>query len=197
MKMHLKARLKPLALILALALVAWNAEARNTNAESRTPRNTCKNIRQNTPGLFQYQGEISLSAAYGIEWESAAVNLEIVNGIRWSRYLYTGVGIGLSANTQDEPVFLPLFVDVKAYLPVTPKTDLLFGLDLGTRLDFAYDTSGGLLFRPQFGFHFPFGERTGLNLSLFYELYSFKAPIQDISVGFRTNYLGLRLGFHF
>lgn len=135
--------------------------------------------------------------SFGAEDESSIVNIEAVNGVRFSRYFYAGVGLGLSRNFDDEAVFVPVYLDLKGFLPVSDKMDLVAGLDLGTRLDYTYETSGGLLLRPEFGLNFPFSENTALKVSLFYERYSFDVIINASEVGIHTNQFGLKLGVCF
>lgn len=155
----------------------------------------CMNA-QNTK-LFKYQGEVDAMYSFGLDDETNNINIEIVNGVRFSRYFYAGVGIGATANFSDDAVLVPIYLDVKGFLPVTNKMDLVAGLDLGTKLDYFYGTSGGLMLRPEFGLHFPFTEKSGLKLSLFYELYSYSIPILDKRIHDKTNSFGLKLGFCF
>lgn len=145
------------------------------------------------PRVFDYQGEIDLMCGFDASNEVGYANLEIVNGIRFSRNLFVGAGLGLSVSLGDEAFLIPLFVDVKGYFPVARKVDLMAGIDLGTKLDCFYDTTGWLM-RPEFGLHFQFNRNLGLNVSLFYEAYGY-GYILDAQ-GY-TNLVGLKLGFHF
>lgn len=147
--------------------------------------------------MFTYQGEVDAMYAFGMEEETNNFNVEIVNGIRFSRYFYAGVGIGALMNFSDEAVIFPVYLDVKGFFPVSDKMDLVAGLDVGTKLDYFYDTTGGLMLRPEFGIHFPFTEKLGLKLSLFYELYSYSMPILDKRIHDKNNMFGLKLGFCF
>lgn len=169
---------KILFFVLALALLPVWASAQETR-------------------MFKYQGEVALSGAFCLDNEEGSFNVEIVNGIRFSRYLFVGVGVGVSASLEDEAVKVPLYVDVKGYMPVTKCTDLFAGIDLGTKLDYDYGLSGGLMLRPEFGLHFQFNEKLGLNVALFYERYSFKMQFAEYGVDAWTNNVGLKLGFHF
>ena len=123
--------------------------------------------------------------------------MEVINGVRFSRYLYAGVGLGATANFSDEAILFPVFIDFKGYMPVTGKMDLIAGVDVGTKLDYTYDMSGGFLFRPEFGLNFPMKRRVGLKLTLLYELYSFKTTILNTEARYKTNDIGLKLGVSF
>lgn len=146
---------------------------------------------------FKYQGEVDVAYSFGIDDETNNMSIEMINGVRFSRYLYAGVGLGAAANLADEAVIIPIYADVKGYLPVSDKLDLTAGLDIGTKLDCYYDMSGGLLFRPEFGLHFPMKRNFGMKLTMFYELYSYKTTILNTTISYKTNQLGLKLGFSF
>lgn len=92
---------------------------------------------------FKYQGEINTSYSFCIDEELNNLNLEVINGVRFSRYFYAGVGLGATADFSDEAILFPVFIDLKGYMPVTTKMDLIAGVDVGTKLDYTYDMSGG------------------------------------------------------
>lgn len=146
---------------------------------------------------FKYQGEVDMSYSFGIDDETNNVNLEIINGIRFSRHFYAGVGLGASTNFSDEAVIIPIYVDLKGYIPVSNNLDLTTGVDIGTKLDYYYDMSGGLLFRPEFGLHFPIKHKVGMKLAMFYELYSYRITVLYAEISSQTNQIGLRLGINF
>ena len=146
---------------------------------------------------FKYQGEVNTSYSFCVDEELNNLSLEVINGVRFSRYLYAGVGLGATANFSDEAILFPVFIDFKGYMPVTGKMDLIAGVDVGTKLDYTYDMSGGFLFRPEFGLNFPMKRRVGLKLTLLYELYSFKTTILNTEARYKTNDIGLKLGVSF
>ena len=61
---------------------------------------------------FKYQGEVNTSYSFCIEEELNNLNLEVINGVRFSRYLYAGVGLGATANFSDEAILFPVFIDL-------------------------------------------------------------------------------------
>ena len=122
--------------------------------------------------MFRYQGEVNLGYSFGMEDDSQNLNLEFVNGIRFSRSFFAGVGGGFSGCLGDEALVIPLYLQVKGYFPMTEKLDLLAGCDVGTKLDYFYETSGGLLFRPEFGITVRLNRKTALSFALRYEMYS-------------------------
>ena len=52
--------------------------------------------------LFKYQGEVDLGASAGFDDETFNLSLDIVNGIRFSRHFYAGMGLGLARSFSDE-----------------------------------------------------------------------------------------------
>ena len=146
---------------------------------------------------FKYQGEVNTSYSFCIEEELNNLNLEVINGVRFSRYLYAGVGLGATANFSDEAILFPVFIDLKGYMPVTSKMDLIAGVDVGTKLDYTYDMSGGFLFRPEFGVILCPERTSECPLTLLYELYSYKTTILDTEVKYKTNEIGLKFGVSF
>lgn len=146
---------------------------------------------------LKYQGEVNTSFSFSIDEETSNLNLEVINGVRFSRYFFAGAGIGATASFSDEAIIFPIFVDLKGYMPVSRKVDLMAGVDVGTKLDYTYDMTGGFLFRPEFGLNFPLKRKVGLKLTLLYELYNFKTTILDAQVKCRLNEIGIKFGVSF
>ena len=146
---------------------------------------------------LKYQGEVNTSFSFSIDEETSNLNLEVINGVRFSRYFFAGAGIGATASFSDEAILFPIFVDLKGYMPVSRKMDLMAGVDVGTKLDYTYDMTGGFLFRPEFGLNFPLKGKVGLKLTLLYELYNFKTTILDAQVKCRLNEIGIKFGVSF
>ena len=82
-------------------------------------------------------------------------------------------------------------------MPVSRKMDLMAGVDVGTKLDYTYDMTGGFLFRPEFGLNFPLNRKVGLKLTVLYELYNFKTTVLDAQVKCRLNEIGIKFGVSF
>ena len=82
--------------------------------------------------LFKYQGEVNTSYSFCIDEELNNLNLEVINGVRFSRYFYAGICLGATANFSDEAILFPVFIDLKGYMPVTSKMDLSAAFDVVT-----------------------------------------------------------------
>ena len=115
--------------------------------------------------LFKYQGEVDLGASAGFDDETFNLSLEFVNGTRFSRCFYAGMGLGLSRSFSDEGVLVPIYGAFKGYFPVKNRLDFTAGLDLGTKLDYSYGMSGGILVRPEYGLNFPMKGKVGRKVS--------------------------------
>ena len=74
---------------------------------------------------------------------------------------------------------------------------LTAGVDVGTKLDYTYDMTGGLMFRPEFGLHFPMRQKVGMKLTLLYERYSCKTTVMNAEVKYKLNQIGIKLGVSF
>lgn len=151
--------------------------------------------------IARYSGEVTLGYSYGIDEGCSYARLEVLNGALITDYFFAGVGIGAERCLADEPLFFPVYLNLKGLLPVGEKVSLFLGADFGTRIDYSYGTSGGFLFRPEFGARFGLGRRFGLDVALKYDYY---AATEDyvlwgtvISGKIRNNGIGLRVGFVF
>ncbi len=76
---------------------------------------------------FKYQGEAVLGYTFGLEEDFHYAKIDIINGVRFSRYLYAGAGIGIARNFSDEETYFPIYLDVKGYFPVANNLDLMAG----------------------------------------------------------------------
>ncbi len=150
----------------------------------------------------KYQGEVQLGYNFGVnETDIDYVNLSFINGIRFNKYLFAGVGVGLNSyaifDSKIENLYsLPIFLNLKAYIPVASSTSLFASLDTGYWFGISKNISSlnGFLLGPSIGVCFNKGKSYGLNLSLGYnlQLWSIKGPLN-----FNTEAIGLKLGFSF
>lgn len=146
---------------------------------------------------FKYQGEVTLGYTFGFEEEFHYVKLDVINGVRFSRYLYAGAGIGIAKNFSDEGFYVPIYLHTKGYFPVSNKVDLIAGLDIGTKLDYFYETSGGILLQPMFGISTARYKNFALNIALKYEFYGYRLNDPLTNAKLKTNQIGISIGFVF
>lgn len=151
--------------------------------------------------VAKYRGEVSLGYTFNVNEECSYMRLEVLNGAQITRYFFTGIGIEAEKCTEDEPLFFPVYAHFRGILPVGNTVALFVGTDLGTKFDYSYGTSGGFLFRPEFGVDFSLGKRYGLAVALKYEYYSCTENFSLYGIGLsaqvKNNGIGLRVGFRF
>ena len=89
--------------------------------------------------LVKYQGEVSLGYAFGVgDIKIDKSSLQIINGVRIGTYFAAGVGVGFDycgkSSLDSYRLGFSLFVYIKGYLPVSPKTVSYTHLTLPTIL---------------------------------------------------------------
>lgn len=146
---------------------------------------------------FNYQGEVDLGYSFGLEEDFHYAKIDVINGVRFSRCFFAGAGIGLARNFSDEEFYIPIYFNAKGYFPVANNLDLMAGIDVGTKIDYAYETSGGLLLQPMFGICTAMHKNFALNIALKYELYSYRINDSVINSKLKTNQIAISLGFVF
>lgn len=137
---------------------------------------------------------------------STMIPLELTFTKRWHKYFGAGIGLGLDFPTSEGKPLIPIFVDVKGYLPLASTSILPF---LNLRLGYAINTQGAqtvgsgkfkvevprinyTIFSLMPGVRIPLSRTTDLDFALGYEMY---APSES---GFKTsNLFGARIGFNF
>lgn len=167
----------------------------------------------------KYQGEIQAGYAYGSggsDIDHAGVSM--INGIRFNDYLYTGIGVGVDYYYQNRTSFisLPVFVNVKGYLPISGKTSLFASLDCGYSIGLKNekDTQGdgygyytyksqisGFLITPSIGASFKISENKAVNLSLCYNTQNIHSKSSSNYTSSKSDYsiesIGFKIGYSF
>ena len=129
--------------------------------------------------LPRYQGEFAF--AYGLAVSEGMGDLvprivfETVHGVRINPYLFAGVGLGINYFYKDLYFFdgwdiyelgnsgtvLPIFANVKGYLPVSRKVALNLSWDLGAAIGIGGYFNGGTEFYTSVGPGVTFGRQSG------------------------------------
>lgn len=127
----------------ALLLGIWSADAQiisgSTYSSSTEYTSTVKN--------FHYQGELNFGYGLGgkvkdSDGDKADANfsrafIETVHGVRINEYAFAGLGVGFQYAYEDNNFngegvgFIPLFLDLKGYYPVTDSFAPYVAIDLG------------------------------------------------------------------
>lgn len=155
------------------------------------------NAQEQQEKRFKYQGEAVLGYAFGLDEDFHYARIDVINGVRFSRYFYAGAGIGIAENFSDEEAYFPLYLDLKGYFPVAKNLDLMACVDMGTKINYDYGISGGFLLQPSFGICTAMHKNFALNIALKYELYSFRMNDPVVNSKLKTNQIGISLGFVF
>lgn len=172
---------------------------------------------------LRYQGDVQLGYAMGTGDNFDRVNVHTVHGMRFNDYLFAGLGTGVdiylgipyanadltSADSYGEKtkLALPLFVDLKGYLPVAPRLDLFAALDIGYSIALSKkDTVGmdlsGFLCAPQVGIAYKLNNGNALTFAFGFAINSTKASVyvlgeEPFSERGNNNAISLKLGFQF
>lgn len=113
----------------------------------------------------KYQGEVDLGYSVGVgDNANGRVNLHTIQGVKISDYFSAGVGFGADFYHEDGcDVIVPIFFNMKGYLPVNAPVTPYLSLDLGGGIGTG-DLSGwgGFMWGPSIGiryswFKFQFG----------------------------------------
>ena len=144
---------------------------------------------QNTP---KYQGEVNLGYSIGVGVPGLnKVNLNTVQGVKVGNYVSAGLGLGLDWwrgiykeywETQGRfdlgELTLPIYLNVKGYLPISEKVTPYISCDLGCAAGITKGVKGlGLYFSPAAGFKFnSFKAELGFTVQKFGYEYLKRAP---------------------
>ena len=111
----------------------------------------------------KYQGEVDLGYSVGVgTFAMGRVNLHTIQGAKISDYFSAGLGLGLDYYHADGgDLFIPIFLNMKGYIPVTSKLSPFASLDLGYGIGATDEVRGygGFLWGPSVGIrynHFKF-----------------------------------------
>lgn len=98
----------------------------------------------------RYQGEFN----FGYVTPSSFL-METVHGVRINKYAFAGLGLGLRYGSEmtfsshdyevtgEELIYLPIYVNLKGYYPVTDKIEPFLNLSLGYAADMTENESSG------------------------------------------------------
>ncbi len=120
-------------------------------------------ISANAQVTAKYQGEVDLGYSIGVgTFSTNRVNLHTVQGVKIADYFSAGLGLGLDYYHEGSgELFVPIYLNMKGYIPVTDKLSPFVSLDLGYGIGATEGVSGsgGFLWSPSVGLrydHFKF-----------------------------------------
>ncbi|WP_418409329.1 hypothetical protein [Alistipes sp.] len=156
-----------------------------------------------TAQKISYQGEVLLGYSVGVGDEPIdRIPLHIVNGVRFNDYLSMGIGVGIEywcyfkGFMEHSTYTIPVYANIKGYLPVTERVSPFVGLDLGYGIGAGeFNAFGGFLATPVVGVSFGVKRNFAINLSVgyAYQKMSEGTILNDAS----ANGLTIKVGFQF
>lgn len=155
-----------------------------------------------------YQGEVVINYGLGVgDIRLSREGVFLINGFRFNPYFSAGVGIGLDylyAGKEESYLSLPLFADLKFYVPLSPKVDLLAWFDGGYSFGLKGEKfSGididiqGLMISPGLGVNVKSTERIALNIGLCYINQKCTLSYQNETASAPVNAIGMKMGMTF
>ena len=167
-------RKKALFVILAAFLSVWGSYA------------------QPSPVKVKYQGEVDFGYSIGVgTFAMGRANLHTIQGLKIGSYFSTGIGIGLDyylVNANE--LMMPVYLNLKGYIPVTEKFSPYFSLDLGVGIGVTSGLQGssGEVLTPAIGIRAgKFKAQLGYNMQ----------RISESGIGIDMNSVQLKIGFMF
>ena len=103
---------------------------------------------------IKYQGEVDLGCSLGVgALSSERINIHTIQGVKVGEYFSTGVGIGADYYISGEDMTIPLFLNLKGYIPTNSIVTPYASLDLGAGIGVAgvFKGGAGLLLNPAVG----------------------------------------------
>ncbi|WP_295940574.1 hypothetical protein [uncultured Alistipes sp.] len=151
----------------------------------------------NAQSLIRYQGEINAGYSIGVgDYAFDRANLHLLNGVRVGQYFSTGIGVGVDYFHADDNLFVPVYLNLKGYLPVTEVVSPFLSFDIGASIGVTSDVkkASGLLCVPALGCSFKTTHKSAFLVSVGY-------TVQKVSKsgykGFNANAVTIKLGYQF
>ena len=139
----------------------------------------------------KYHGEVDLGYSIGVgTFGTGRVNVHTIQGVQISKYFSTGVGVGIDYYHESSNIVLPIYLNLKGYLPVTEKVSPYLSFDIGAGICLSEGVSGlsGLYCTPAIGVKAGiFKAQVGYNIQ----------RISESGLGINMNAVQIKLGVMF
>lgn len=129
-------------------------------------------VSQKPKSFVHYQGEVWAGYNFNCDvFAFSSFELHTVHGIGVSDYFSTGVGLGF--DMFNDFTLMPLYLNVRGYLPVSKKTRLFLNVDGGVAFDLGrnYVSLFAIYFNTSAGASFKIKQKSAFNLSFGYRAY--------------------------
>lgn len=153
----------------------------------------CASMQINAQSLIKYHGEADIAYSSGVgQLAIDRFNIHMVNGIMIDDVCSVGIGIGTDCYTylKTISVAIPIYLDLKGYLPVTDKIQAFMGVGCGIGVGASEYIEGlkGLYLTPSVGIKF---KRVKLQIG-----YSMQR-VSEGGVGYNLGAIQTKLGVMF
>lgn len=139
----------------------------------------------------KYHGEVDLGYSIGVgTFSTGRVNVHTIQGVRIGNYFSTGVGLGLDYYHEASELFIPIYLNLKGYLPVSEKIAPYFSFDIGAGVGATSGVSGtsGMYCTPAVGVKAgKFKAQLGYNIQ----------RLSESGIGINMNAIQLKVGLMF
>ena len=115
-------------------------------------RQTIYSVQAQIP--LKYQGEADLGYSIGVgTFATGRVNRHTIQGVKIGSYFSTGIGLGIDYYHERQALFVPIYLDLKGYLPLSASVTPYFSLDIGAGSGATAGVSGlsGTAYTPAIG----------------------------------------------
>lgn len=97
----------------------------------------------NAKAPIKYHGEVDLGYSIGVgTFATGRVNIHTVQGVEIGRYFSTGIGIGVDIYHESPDVMVPIYLNLKGYLPVSEIVKPYLSVDIGAGVGASSGVSG-------------------------------------------------------
>ncbi len=91
----------------------------------------------------KYHGEVDLGYSLGVgTFATGRVDIHTVQGVQIGQYFSTGIGIGVDIYHEFPDVMVPIYLNLKGYLPVSEIVKPYLSIDIGAGIGASGDLSG-------------------------------------------------------
>ncbi len=141
-------------------------------------------------GKVKYQGELDLGYSLGVgTFATDRVNIHTIHGAKIGKYFSAGVGVGLDLYTEGEgtDIIVPIYLNMKGFLPTGTVATPYFSMDIGAGVGASEYTSGlsGMVITPAIGVNYGL-----LKVQIGYNV----QKISEMGISININSIQLKIG---
>ena len=171
-------------LLVAIAIMICNATfAQFSNANQSRGKTHGTSMFDGNGPVTGYKGFIDLGYTIGAgDFGEGRISFMTTHGYQFNPYFFAGIGTGVNYFHKSEAWGIPIYADFRGNLMnngITPFVDFKIGYSV---LD-----AEGFFLSPSIGCRFAIGEKSGLNISVGYEVQKAKMGVYTKYVSYSSN----------